>query len=244
MGVFNAVLFFLFFLCYEETKYVPRYAEKPCSGAEEDSHISGDGDGSNTNHDPDTTAAVSVEPGNRQHEWDTSIPRNLWPRRFALITPTLEPVWPYFYRPFYVLFAFPAVLFAALQYAAGVIWLTIMANTLCLVFPLAPYRFTPQQIGFMSVGPFIGNMIGAVYGGVLSDWSIVFFSRRNHGLYEPEMRLYTMHLPALAMAGGLAMFGATAAQVCVSSARHAYHTADYSPLAFVYMFFLCFSDIS
>ncbi|OQD70557.1 hypothetical protein PENDEC_c022G05018 [Penicillium decumbens] len=130
-------------------------------------------------------------------------------KRLAFITPTHEPIWPYYYRPFNVLVTFPAIMFTALQYAACVAWLTMTASVLSLVLPLPPYNFTPAQIGFMSLGPFIGNLIGSLYGGVLSDWSIQFFSRRNKGFYEPEMRLYILHFPALIMAGGLIMFGAT-----------------------------------
>jgi MFS family permease len=94
-----------------------------------------------------------------------------------------------------------------------VAWLTILSSVLGLVFPLPPYNFTPEQIGFMSVGPFVGNLLGSVYGGFLGDRSILFFARRNNGYYEPEMRLYILHLPALTLAGGLIMFGTTIARV-------------------------------
>jgi hypothetical protein len=65
----------------------------------------------------------------------------------------------------------------------------------------------------MSLGPFLGNLIGAFYGGLLGDRSILYFSRKNKGFYEPEMRLYILHLPALFMAGGLIMFGITISRV-------------------------------
>jgi MFS family permease len=108
---------------------------------------------------------------------------------------------------------FPAVAFAALQYAAGVVWLTVLSNVLSLTFPLPPYSFSPEQIGFTSAGPLIGNVLGAIYGGVLGDKSILYYSRKNKGYYEPEMRLYILHLPALVMAGGLIMFGVTISRV-------------------------------
>ncbi|KAK4862522.1 hypothetical protein LT330_002655 [Penicillium expansum] len=137
-----------------------------------------------------------------------TIPQNSWRKRLALVTPTPEPIWPHFYSPFCVLI-FPAVAFAAVQYAAGVAWLTATSSVLSLAFPEPPYLFSPAQIGYTSAGPLIGNILGAVYGGFLGDRSILYYAKRKRGYYEPEMRLYILHLPAIFMAGGLFMFGAT-----------------------------------
>ena len=197
-------------LFYEETKYTPVIpgVDESC----EDTVGNIKADRKRDIECPTSRAETSPIPADH-HELDYRIPMRTWRQRFALITYTPESIWPYFYRPFYVVASFPAVFFCALQYAFGVVWLTILSSTLSLVFPLPPYLFTSEQIGFMSVGPFIGNLIGSVYGGFLGDWSILFFSKRNKGYYEPEMRLYILHLPALAMAGGLIMFGATIARV-------------------------------
>ncbi|KAJ5733147.1 hypothetical protein N7533_013594 [Penicillium manginii] len=196
LGIFNALFVILFIFLYEETKYTPIITGTPRPGTAEDD-IAEDDSAENTG-DPDakkvpsvTKASVSDEPSAQNHQLDTSIPISSWQKRLALVTATSESIWPYYYRPFKALFTFPAVMFAGLQYAAGVIWLTILSSVVSLVFPLPPYLFTPEQIGFMSLGPFIGNLLG------------------NNGFYEPEMRLYILHLPALTMAGGLIMFGAT-----------------------------------
>lgn len=217
MGIFNAIFFFLFLFCYEETKYVPVLNGQARAGPDTEDGLSIPTDPDHKSAvQSDTKAALPVEPSSLHHELDLSIPINPWRKRLALWTPTPEPIWPYFYRPFYVLFAFPTVFFTGLQYASGVVWLTISSNVLSLVFPLPPYLFTPEQIGFMSLGPFIGNLIGAFYGGLLGDRSILFFSRKNKGFYEPEMRLYILHLPALFMAGGLMMFGITISKVSLT----------------------------
>lgn len=215
MGIFNSIFLVLFTFFYEETKYVTVLSGQESIPAD-DLPISKDDD----MKDPiqsETQLTTIVKPSAVHHELDHTIPMNSWRKRLGFVTITPEPIWPYYYRPFNVLLTFPAVMFTALQYGAGVAWLTTTASVLSLVFPLPPYNFTPEQIGFMSMGPFIGNLIGTVYGGVLGDWSIQFFSRRNKGFYEPEMRLYILHLPALTMAGGLIMFGATLSRVHISS---------------------------
>jgi hypothetical protein len=213
LGIFNALFLVLFTFLYEETKYTPVISGSPRPGTAEDDNPENTGDPDTKKAPSVTKASVSDEPSTQSRQLDTTIPLNSWRKRLALVTATPESIWPYYYRPFKTIFTFPAVMFAGLQYAAGVIWLTILSSVLSLVFPLPPYLFTPEQIGFMSLGPFIGNLLGAVYGGVLGDWSILYFSRRNNGFYEPEMRLYILHLPALTMAGGLVMFGATIERV-------------------------------
>ncbi|KAL4892733.1 synaptic vesicle transporter [Aspergillus ambiguus] len=204
LGIFNAILFVLFILFYEETKYT-QIIEGMRGEPTNEGCIAVDGLKGDIKTTRQATEATSVS----NHEIDSSIAMRSWKQRLGLYNYTPEPIWPYFYRPFEVLFTFPAVLCCALQYACGVVWLTIMSSVISLVFPLPPYQFTPEQIGYMSVGPFIGNLIGSLYGGFFGDWSILFFSRRNKGYYEPEMRLYILHLPALALCGGLIMFGAT-----------------------------------
>ncbi|PKX89624.1 putative MFS transporter [Aspergillus novofumigatus IBT 16806] len=215
LGIVNAVLFGLFIFFYEETKYT-----QVVMGVSSSVQA---GDGQNISvkdikpdHQPDVECTTSRQESDtalaQHHELDYTIPLKTRRQRLALVTYTAEPIWPYFYRPFVVLTTFPAILFCALQYALGVVWLTILSSVLGLVFPLPPYNFTPEQIGFMSVGPFVGNLLGSVYGGFLGDRSILFFARRNKGYYEPEMRLYILHLPALTLAGGLIMFGTTIAR--------------------------------
>ncbi|KAB8244539.1 major facilitator superfamily domain-containing protein [Aspergillus flavus] len=208
MGIFNAVIFVLFIVFYEESKYTPTIegvtpTARPTDGAQQ---IPADESGNKSLVKAATRAeehSISGPP------LDHIIPMKTWAQRLSLVTYTQEPIWPYFYRPIEILFTFPAVLCCGLQYACGVIWLTILSSVIALVFPLPPYEFTPEQIGYMSVGPFIGNLIGSFYGGFLGDWSIKYFSGRNSGYYEPEMRLYILHLPAVALCGGLIMFGVT-----------------------------------
>ena len=217
MGIFNAIIFVLFLVFYEESKYTPTIegvtpTARPATGEQQ---TSGD--------EPGTKSLIKSATRAEEHSissppLDHTIPMKAWTQRLSLVTYTPEPIWPYFYRPIEILFTFPAVLCCGLQYACGVIWLTILSSVLALVFPLPPYEFTPEQIGYMSIGPFIGNLIGSFYGGFLGDWSIKYFSRRHSGYHEPEMRLYILHLPAVALCGGLIMFGVTIDRVCLAKA--------------------------
>ncbi|KAK9636740.1 hypothetical protein HCH54_010026 [Aspergillus fumigatus] len=215
LGIADAVLLGLFIFFYEETKYT-----QVVMGVSSSVQV---GDAPNisvkdikTDRQPDiecTTSRQESDTAPAQHcQLDYNIPLKTWRQRLALVSYTAEPIWPYFHRPFVVLSTFPAVLFCALQYALGVVWLTMLSSVVGLVFPLPPYNFTPQQVGFMSIGPFVGNLLGSIYGGLLGGRSILFFARRNKGYYEPEMRLYILHLPALTLAGGLIMFGTTIAR--------------------------------
>ncbi|KAJ5788482.1 hypothetical protein N7457_003472 [Penicillium paradoxum] len=210
MGIFNAFVFVVFLFFYEETKYIPLFTGKADTVIKENDVVN-----QGKSHEQVRVEAASTTPGSSiterttsHHMLDLTIPQRPWHKRFAFVTQTPEPIWPHFYRPFCVL-VFPAVTFAALQYAAGIVWLTVTTSVLSLRFPEAPYFFSPAQIGYTGTGPLIGNIIGAVYGGLISDWSILYYARRNRGYYEPEMRLYILHLPAVFMAGGIIMFGVT-----------------------------------
>jgi MFS family permease len=55
---------------------------------------------------------------------------------------------------------------------------------------LPPYNFNSTQIGLMNLAPFIGNTLGSLICGPLSDWTILRLAKRNNGIYEPEMRLW------------------------------------------------------
>ncbi|PYH46926.1 putative MFS transporter [Aspergillus saccharolyticus JOP 1030-1] len=212
LGICTAVMFLLFVVFYEETKYtvvIDGVDEQHENVNEPQVDVL-----SSTKRDSKSAITEDLSPSTEASsaervEIDDTIPMNSWRQRLALMTYTSESIWPYYYRPFEILFTFPAVLCCGLQYACGVMWLTIMSSVLSLVLPLPPYLFSPEQIGFMSVGPFIGNLIGSFYGGYLGDRSLRYFARRNKGYFEPEMRLYILHIPAIALCGGLIMFGVT-----------------------------------
>lgn len=59
----------------------------------------------------------------------------------------------------------------------------------------------------MNLAPFIGSVLGSAYGGPLSDFHIIRLSKRNNGIYEPEMRFW-LTLPWIVLTPlSLLMFG-------------------------------------
>ncbi|KAF9890351.1 hypothetical protein FE257_006017 [Aspergillus nanangensis] len=208
-GVNSALL--VYFIClYEESKYTPHLQghthasahsqEKPGEEEEED-EVTGQGE-----------KAVSQPTMTQETHIDTSLPLLPWSQRLRLITKTDENLLKCAYEPFIMLVKFPAVLYTAVEYSFSLCWITMIISTTSSTFPRPPYNFSPLGVGNMSLGPFIGCILGAVYGGYLGDRLIVCLSRRNNGCYEPEMRLHLLHLPAVCMGGGVLIYGVTLAR--------------------------------
>lgn len=132
--------------------------------------------------------------------------------RMRLLTPTPESLLRVAELPLRVV-TLPHVAFTALQFASGVCWLVLYMSVSSVVFSAPPYNFDTAAVGYMTLGPFVGNIFGSLYGGPLADRAVLWLARRNGGLFEPEMRLYPLFLPVVTMAGGIVMFGVTADKV-------------------------------
>ncbi|KAH8649971.1 major facilitator superfamily domain-containing protein [Xylariales sp. PMI_506] len=207
------LVYFCFF--YEESKYIPTIEATATSstptnveevlGSKDDSTVADD------ETEVQTSAPLAISATNLSHI-DSSIPLLPWKQRMRLITKTDESLWQLVYEPFIILFSYPHALYTGLQYAFGLCWISALGSVLATVFPYPPYNFNTAAIGLMGLGPFIGSLLGAIYGGLLSDRSITWLARRNHGYYEPEMRLQLSHIPAVAMSVGLILFGISTAQ--------------------------------
>lgn len=114
--------------------------------------------------------------------------------------------------PFVIVLTFPAFTYAAIIYGSLLAWFSVVVSVYSGYFILPPYNFSAVGVGLMNLPPFIGSVIGSVYGGLLSDWLIVRLSRRNNGIYEPEMRLW-LALPAVfILPGSLLFFGLPTAE--------------------------------
>lgn len=101
-----------------------------------------------------------------------SIPMKNYRQRMKWVTETKGPAkkfWCHVYQPFIILFTFPAVAYSALQYGSILAWFSILATTEATYFAAPPYNFSTIGIGLLNLPAFIGSLLGAFWGGLLSD---------------------------------------------------------------------------
>ncbi|KAH7124566.1 major facilitator superfamily domain-containing protein [Dactylonectria macrodidyma] len=73
-----------------------------------------------------------------------------------------------------------------------------VSQALCIaqIFMAPPYLLSAAGVGYLSLGPFIGALVGSIVMSLISDPIIKWCAAKNKGVYEPEYRL-------LPMVGGL-----------------------------------------
>lgn len=58
------------------------------------------------------------------------------------------------------------------------------------IFSAPPYTFTPEQMGYIYASPTIAALLAYVSCYFTSDRIVLFLSRRNNSIYEPEFRIF------------------------------------------------------
>lgn len=109
-----------------------------------------------------------------------------------------------FLRPF-VLLSYPTVLWACLIYGASLGWNVILGSTVAQLFE-PQYGFDSQAQGLIFLSPFIGSLVGTWMCGPMADSIANYYTKKNRGIREPEMRL-----PTVGIASVLTFFGALVA---------------------------------
>ncbi|KAK5043479.1 hypothetical protein LTR84_011948 [Exophiala bonariae] len=196
-------LAFMFF--FEETKFIiPTIGISPISDGH---HRVSDRD---KLEQKDTLHSTVSAPQVLHHGINRSIPLKSYRQRLPFYTST-PGGWLKFvrhvYQPLLLLGMFPAIAYGAVQYGCLLCWFSIVVTTQANYFILEPYNFGPIQIGLLNLPPFIGSLVGCVWCGPISDWSIVYFAKRNKGIFEPEMRLYIAVVPAILGPIGIFTYG-------------------------------------
>ncbi|PMD51515.1 MFS general substrate transporter [Hyaloscypha bicolor E] len=79
-----------------------------------------------------------------------------------------------------------------------------IAFVLAQIFAYPPYHLNPSHIGYLSLGPFVGGLIAMLLFGAITDRIMMYMTRRNKGVYEPEYRLL---ISVLGVASGAGLFG-------------------------------------
>ncbi|KAH8900550.1 MFS general substrate transporter [Thozetella sp. PMI_491] len=125
-----------------------------------------------------------------------------------------------FLRPF-VLCAYPTVLWACLVYGMALTWNIVLALTIAQLFAPPPYAFSSSEQGLVFLSPFVGSLVGTYLCGPLGDKIALYYTRRNNGIMEPEMRL-----PVAGLAALLTFVG-----VCIAGPCYHYQTHWIGPIA-------------
>ena len=74
------------------------------------------------------------------------------------------------------------------------------------IFMAPPYLLSAAGVGYLSLGPFLGGLLGSLLLGATLDPLIKWCAKKNKGVYEPEYRLLGM-IPSVTIVIGLCLFG-------------------------------------
>lgn len=203
----------LFFFLYEESKYTPVV----CGVVEEDSPTaqrrSSYMDNASKKEDDEAVRGRTAEAG---LDPVTSLivvpipPRKSFVQKLKLWSPSsgsLKHLWRHFYLPFVMIATIPAVLWVSLLFGLVTAAFQMSITVVASVMPYPPYNFDASQVGLMSLPPFIGTTLGALCCAPFSDRMILWLSKRNGGVYEPEMRLWLLLAFSPFIPAGLMIFG-------------------------------------
>jgi hypothetical protein len=100
----------------------------------------------------------------------------------------------------------PPVLWATLVMATTIGFLVAITSNFAPAFALT-YNFEAWQSGLCFISGIIGSLIGVFFGGHFSDFVANWFTQRNGGIREPEMRLPSILIAVVASPLGLVLYG-------------------------------------
>lgn len=124
-----------------------------------------------------------------------------------------------FLRPF-VLLTYPTVMWSSFIYGLSLGWNVILGSVVAQLFA-SQYGFDSQAQGLVFLSPFLGSLVGTWLCGPLSDKIATYYTKKNDGIREPEMRL-----PTCIIAAVLVFFGAL-----ITSLTYTRHTHWMGPIA-------------
>jgi MFS family permease len=79
-------------------------------------------------------------------------------------------------------------------------------NTISEILTEPPYDWSTSSTGLVFLAALVGNFVGWLTG-VLSDRIVIHLARKNRGIKEPEMRLWTLCFSFVYAAVGYFMYG-------------------------------------
>jgi len=120
-------------------------------------------------------------------------------------TYTDEALWKLIVRPI-GLIVLPPVFWATIVMSVTIGFLVAISSNIANAFQTA-YNFEAYQAGLCYIAAILGAAVGILLGGPLSDWVADYFTKRNGGIREPEMRLPAMILACIASPLALLLYG-------------------------------------
>jgi hypothetical protein len=109
-------------------------------------------------------------------------------------------------RPF-VLCVYPTVLWASFTFGIALTWNIVLALTVAQLFAPPPYAFDSAGLGLIFLSPFVGSLAGTYLCGPLGDRIALYYTRKNNGIREPEMRLVVVWIAAVLTLLGVMIAG-------------------------------------
>ncbi|KAM0666082.1 hypothetical protein ACQRIU_003937 [Beauveria bassiana] len=182
---------------FEESKYTPKLngetlANQPPLGNDHEEDVLPDAKKKSLDADDALQRSIT----NNHGHIDGNIPIKTYRERMALLSPTDEHVFGKLLDAFVILVTFPAVAFAAITFGSLLALFALVMSVQATYLFLPPYNFTAIGVGLINLSGFISAIPAAFVGGWLDDRLILSLSKRNGGLYEPEMRLW-LSLPCI-----------------------------------------------
>ena len=199
----------VFVFCFEESKYVSQLLGEPItpqnrqtSPAKQSGDVHPDPDRKSPN-----TGLFSVSTPSDDYATENHPQLRSRKERLRLVTRTDEPLLGLYLRPLEALFTMVPVAFTAIQFGFSLCWIAVISSVQAGYMFYAPWNFNAFEVGLLNLAPFIGLAVGAPLGGTLGDIIVVKAAKRNGGVFEPEMRLYTQFIPVILMTAGFMTFG-------------------------------------
>ncbi|KAL6689968.1 major facilitator superfamily domain-containing protein [Trichoderma pleuroticola] len=118
---------------------------------------------------------------------------------------TQEPLIKIFVRPIGLLIL-PSVMWATLVMSVLIGFLVAVASTFSTAFGQV-YKFEPYQSGLCFISALIGSLVGIAFGGKFTEVVTDYFTKKNGGVGEAEMRIPAIIISILAAPTGLALYG-------------------------------------
>jgi MFS family permease len=89
-------------------------------------------------------------------------------------------------------------------------WYVGLAVIGTVIFSSPPYSYTATSVGYVCVAPLIGGLLGTVFAGSLTDPIARYMTKKNKGVYEPELRLPLITVGLITTLAGIYGFGYSA----------------------------------